>query len=405
MPFPPKVDEILRDFQPGGDSLPQDLAIFIRQRYGITIPPNSWASDAVPAHLRPRIEVMSHDQKSLGTSRDLGTLRQKLEAAKIKPVPDDSAWHRVAQRWEQFGLSAWTFGDLPEHVTVSESETVPVYAWPGLQADDNGVSLRLFRTADLSKLATLGGIQKLVELALSKDFAWLQKDLRELNRFDALAANLCPPDELQETALKNLRQHILPTEVFPALTEKIFLAAVESSRQKIPGLAVKLFDHVGGILRQRQEIQRRFGQTPVLPTTRPQKISALSQLNLATKGAPKPENVWADELAALLPGNFLERIPFAQLAQLPRYLKALATRMERAKLNPVKDQERVRQLAPHLAALKRLDANPPKLAEARQRLEEFRWLVEEFKVSLFAQELGTATPVSAQRLGQLLQNL
>ncbi len=116
-------------------------------------------------------------------------------------------------------------------------------------------------------------------------------------------------------------------------------------------------------------------------------------------------NVWADELDALLPRNFLETIPFAQLAHLPRYLKALATRMERAKLNPAKDKERGQQLAPYLDALKKLDANPPKSAEARQRLEEFRWMVEEFKVSLFAQELGTAVPVSPQRLDQLLKTL
>ena len=157
MPFPPKVAEILRDFQPDGDSLPHNLAVFIRQHYGVTIPAGTWASDAVPAHLRPRIEVVGHDQKSLGTSRDLGQLRQMLEQTKTTPVPDDSAWSRVAQQWEQFGLSAWTFGDLPERVTVSENGPVPVYAWPGLQAGDDGVSLRLFRSADLSRLATLGG--------------------------------------------------------------------------------------------------------------------------------------------------------------------------------------------------------------------------------------------------------
>ena len=127
MPFPPKVEEIVRNFQPGGDSLPQDLAAFIRQHYGVAIPPNTWAGDAVPAHLRPRIEVIGHDQKSLGASRDLGQLRQKLEQTKSRPAPDDSAWHRVAQQWEQFGLSAWSFGDLPERITVSENGPVPVY--------------------------------------------------------------------------------------------------------------------------------------------------------------------------------------------------------------------------------------------------------------------------------------
>jgi ATP-dependent helicase HrpA len=406
MPFPPKVEEILRDFQPGGDSLPHALALFIRERYGIAIPPNTWASDAVPAHLRPRIEVLGNDQKSLGTSRDLGQLRQKLEQVKTKPAPDDSAWQRVAQQWEQFGLSAWSFGDLPERISVSETGPVPTYAWPGLQADDSsGVSLRLFRSADLAKMATLGGIQKLVELALSKEFAWLHRDLREMNRFAALAANFCPPDELQETAFENLKRHILPGEVFPALTEANFRAAVQQTRLQIPGLAMQLVDHAGAILKARQEVQRRCGPAPILPATKPKTLSSLSQLNLATKDAPPLVNVWAEELEALLPRNFLELIPFVQLAHVPRYLKALATRMERAKLNPAKDQDRAQQLAPYLASLIKLKANPPKSAEARRRLEEFRWLVEEYKVSLFAQELGTVVPVSPQRLDQKRQQL
>jgi ATP-dependent helicase HrpA len=405
MPFPPKVEEILRNFQPSGDSLPQDLAVFIRQHYGITIPPNAWAGDAVPAHLRPRIEVIGHDQKSLGTSRDLGQLRQKLEQTKTKPAPDDSAWHRVAQQWEQFDLSAWSFGDLPERVTVSENGPVPVFAWLGLQAEEGSVSLRLFRSADLARQATHGGVQKLVELALAKEFAWLHRDLRELKRFDALAAGLCPSDELQSAAFENLKRHVLPAEVFPALTERNFLAAEEASRQKIPGLAVKLFDQVGAILKLRQEIQRRVGPPPAVPATKPRTISSLSHLNLATKDSPRLVNVWADELDALLPRNFLETIPFVQLAHLPRYLKALATRMERAKLNPAKDKERGQQLAPYVTALRRLEGDPPKTADARRRLAEFRRMVEEFKVSLFAQELGTAVPVSPQRLDQLLKTV
>ena len=407
MPFPPKVEEILRDFQPGGDSLPQDLAAFIRQHYGIAIPPNTWASDAVPAHLRPRIEVIGNDQKSLGTSRDLGALRQKLVQNQVKPAPDNSAWNRVAQQWERSGITTWNFGELPERILVCETSTVPVYAWPGLQANDNhhSVSLRLFRSADLAKQATLAGIQKLVELALSKEFAWLHRDLRGLNRFDALAANLCPLDELQETAFENLKRHILPTEVFSALTETNFQAAVQQTRLLIPGLAMKLVDQVGVILKARKEIQQRCGPSPVLPTTKPKTLSDLSQLSIATKDAQKPVNLWANELEALLPRNFLATIPFAQLAQLPRYLKALATRMERAKLNPLKDKERAQQLAPYLAALKKLEANPAKPAEARRLLEEFRWMVEEYKVSLFAQELGTAAPVSPKRLDQLLKAL
>ena len=431
MPFPPKVEEILRDFQPGGDSLPHALALFIRERYGLVIPPNNWAADAVPAHLRPRIEVLGNDQKSLGTSRDLGALRQKLEQVKARPAPDDSAWNRVARQWERPGITTWNFGDLPERILVSETGPVPVYAWPGLSLEKGGlpgapassrpvetaatrrqdagapgsVSLRLFRTKDLAKQASLGGIQRLVELALSKEFAWLHRDLRELKRFEIFTANLCPPDELQETAFENLKRHVLPAEVFPALTEANFNAAGQQTRLQIPGLAAQLVDRVGAILKLRQEIQRRCGPSPILPATKPKTLSDLSQSNLATKDGPKPVNVWAAELEFLLPRNFLETIPFPQLTHLPRYLKALATRMERAKLNPVKDKERAQQLEPYLAALKKLQTNPPKAAGARQQLEEFRWMIEEFKVSLFAQELGTAVPVSPKRLDQQRERL
>ena len=406
MPFPPKVGEILRDFQPGGDSLPQDLAGFIRQRYGIAIPPGTWGSEAVPAHLRPRIEVIGHDQKSLGTSRDLNQLRQKLEQTKVKAAPDDSAWNRVAQQWERPDITTWNFSDLPERILVCETATVPVYAWPGLPADErHGVSLRLFRSAELARTASLGGIQRLVELALSKEFAWLHRDLRALQGFGSLAANLCPPDELQETAFENLKRHSLPAAVFPALTGANFHAAVEQTRRVIPGLALQLVDRVGAILKLRQEIQRRCGPSPVLPAAKPRTLSDLSQLNLAAKGVPKPANLWAAELEAMVPRNFLATIPFDQLAHLPRYLKALVVRMERASQNPGKDLERVQLLAPYLAKLKALTLTPPKSLEARQRLEEFRWMVEEYKVSIFAQELGTAVPVSPPRLNQQLERL
>jgi ATP-dependent helicase HrpA len=282
---------------------------------------------------------------------------------------------------------------------------VPVYAWPGLALEKGSIKLRLFRTEDLAKQASRGGIQKLIELALAKDFAWLHRDLRQLNRFDALAANLCPLEELQETAFENLKRHILPAEVFWPLTEADFLTATQQTRLQLPGLAMKLVDQAGVILRTRKEIEQRCGPAPALPTVKPRTLSDLSQLTIATRDAVKPANAWAEELEWLVPRNFLAVVPFAQLTQMPRYLKALATRMERAKLNPLKDKERVQQVAPYLAKLKSLMANPPNSIEMRRRVEEFRWMVEEFKVSLFAQELGTAFPISAKRLEEHLTGM
>ncbi|MDB6077198.1 MAG: hrpB 1, partial [Akkermansiaceae bacterium] len=110
MPFPPKVAEIARELRPTGQSLQQDLAKFIHQRYGVEIPLSSWPADAIPQHLRPRIEIVGNDQKTLGAGRDLDQLRQSLATAKVQPTGDSPAWTRLAQQWERFGLTGWTFG-------------------------------------------------------------------------------------------------------------------------------------------------------------------------------------------------------------------------------------------------------------------------------------------------------
>ncbi len=131
---------------------------------------------------------------------------------------------------------------------------------------------------------------------------------------------------------------------------------------------------------------------------------------------PQPHAGLERDLAALLPPDFLRTTPYAQLAHFPRYLKAMKLRAERWRQNPVKDAERAAQLAPYVAAVVRLEgvgavpAPRPggKSGEATRRTPDpaevgaLRRLVEEFRVSLFAQELGTAEPVSAVKLDRAL---
>ena len=132
-------------------------------------------------------------------------------------------------------------------------------------------------------------------------------------------------------------------------------------------------------------------------------LSSLKELGTSATPIKRGEHPLAAELTNLVCPRFLERTPYERLPHLPRYLKALLVRAERATLNPVKHQERLRQLAPYVAALKQLEAMPLRTAEARRQLETYRWMVEEYKVSLFAQELGTAIPVSPQRLDRQLR--
>jgi ATP-dependent helicase HrpA len=244
-------------------------------------------------------------------------------------------------------------------------------------------------------------VQRLVELAIQKDLAWLEKDLRALSRYDALYSPLGDSAELQETSLEHLKRHLLPAEPWPVLTRAHFEAAVAEARRRLPGLAPQFMDRLGLILQLRQQVQQRIGAVaiPVLPHSRT--FSSLSQLG--SPAAIRVANPLADELAGLVSSRFLERIAYDRLTHLPRYLKGLLTRAERAALNPAKNRERLDRIAPYQDALKKLQAQPARSPEARRQIEAFRWMVEEFKVSLFAQELGTAMPVSPKRLDLQLE--
>ena len=287
MPFPPKVAEIVREFQPTGTSFLQDFAAFLHRRYGVAVKAADWPANALPAHLRPRIEIVDHERKSLGTGRDLAQLQQRLKQTKVEPAAkaDSADWTRAAQRWERFGLTDWTCGDLPERITVSEGPGLPVYAWPAIEFAEGVVNVRLFRSPDLARAASLIGVQRLVELAIQKDLAWLERDLRALSRFDALYAPMGDSAELRETALEHLKRYLLPTEPLPALTRAHFEAAVAAARQRLPGLAPQFMDRLGPILQLRQQVQQRIGAVAVPAPPRSRTLSSLSQL-----GAPAADS-------------------------------------------------------------------------------------------------------------------
>jgi ATP-dependent helicase HrpA len=257
----------------------------------------------------------------------------------------------------------------------------------------------------------------LVELALQKDLAWMEKDLRGLTRHAALYAGLGDPEELPALGLENLKCHLLPREVFPAWTEVNFKRAVDAAREAMRGLAVGLVDRVGEILQIRRQVKQDMAAHAAQATPlkgAPAQVVSLkdfSQLGSWTAPAsvqPGPAAAasrWEQELNGLLPERFLTTTPCERLEHLPRYLKALQVRMERARLNPRKDQDKARWVAPYVEAWRGLAAQQAPTATAARELDRFRWMIEEYKVSIFAQELGTAFPVSAKRMEEALVEL
>jgi ATP-dependent helicase HrpA len=401
MPFAPKVAEITSEFQPSGPSLKADLARFIHQRYGVEVPVSAWSADALPAHLRPRVEVVGNDRKVLAAGRDFGQVRQQLDRIEVQPRKESPAWEELTARWERFGVTNWNFGTLPERVSEGAGSEL-IEAWPGLKVEDGQINIRLFRSSATARQASLGGVRALIEHALQKDFAWLQKDLRALARFAPQLADWCSVEELQAGAFVQLRGWVLPKGPLPQLSEEHFRAALDAARQRLPSLSSQLMDRLQEIFAIRQDILRRIQPVPAAKLART--VTSFQQLE-TTPAKPVRVSPVEQELNALMPKTFLQSLPFDRLGDFVRYLKALRVRAERASVNPAKDQARSQLVLPYVEALNRLVSCQPRERATQETLEEFRWMIEEFKVSVFAQEIGTAIPISPKRLDEQLAKL
>jgi ATP-dependent helicase HrpA len=414
MPLAPKAAEIARELRLDSGSLAEDLTRFVRRRYSVQVPVSAWLPSALPAHLRPRVEVLAN-RAPVVAGRELNELRSHLVALEKKAAvqaDDAKEWKAVAGKWERFELTGWNFGELPEKITVAEKP--PVHAWPALAFEEGQVNLRLFRAPDVAARANGDGIRHLAQVCLQRDLGWLQKDLRALNELEPLLTGFASAAELQASAFLHLRNYILPLPESPIRRADEFAAYIERARSLLPGLAQQLVNKLKEIFVLRQEILRRCA-----PASAPARVGVIKSLGdlrapggtaLASASPTRPQGdvpaAVRAEVNGLIPASFPAAVTFDKLGDFPRYLKALLTRAERAKLNPVKDKERACLLQPYREALAQLSATGSEVdSKRRLGIEEFRWMLEEYKVSVFAQELGTAYPVSPKRLDEKLHEL
>ncbi len=258
-------------------------------------------------------------------------------------------------------------------------------------------SLETFRKREERKAPTPRAFANWSKLALHKELAWVQKDLRTLEKSKSSYASFTSTVDLLATAYENIRRHLISRRPILPLHQAKFEAACPGGAHGLSGLVPKFVDLVVALLRLRASVMehRAFDDSHPAPRRRHHRLRQLG--SPPPKAASKHLPFLREELEWLAPSGFLAITPFERLGHCQRYLKALLVRADRALLNPVKDAERARQVRPYLDALAALNRKDLSLA-GRIALSEFRWLIEEFKVSVFAQELGTAQPVSAKRL-------
>ena len=348
------------------DTLPETLAILIGERLKLKLDASVFAEDrALPDHLRVRVRVVDDDGREICASRELaeiaaGVAAHQRAASATVSREDPDAWRRARAKHEMGEQTEWKFGDVPERVHVCDQAGVAVHAFPGLKnGPGGGVLLRLFKTPEEAAESSAPALERLMEWQLTHQLACLDKDLKQLRELGALLATLGTTETLREHAYIAVSRWLLASSRVKHLTASAFAAAVLKAKNDLQGLVPRLVDLLREILSLRQALLVH----------------------------PTPYRGQGPDLAALVPNDFVRVTPYERLAHFPRYLKAMKLRADRWKQAQVKDTERMKQLTPFVG------------------VPELRWQVEELRVSLFAQELGTAEPVSVQKLQRALAEL
>ena len=389
VPVTGTVDELMVNLPRDRGGLITTLGKMIFDRYGIDIPASAWDTAALPDHLKMRISITAPDGKEIRSARNKRILYRDTDR-----LPDDSLLADAKRRWERSGITGWDFGDLPDSVDVRKNGIVHWTVYPGLMvvADTSGerIDLKLFNSRKQAESAHRNGVAGLYRNLYSKDLKFLRKSL-----------TLSGP--LVEAARYFGGSKHFESILFEAVVEKLF---TKNIRKKADYEA-----HAETVGSQILSCGRTFVEAaiPVLEAVL-ETGRIISTLENANRGNTALINYFQslrEQMSDIVPPHFIKLYNSDKTKHLPRYIRAIAIRAERAAVNFDKDRQKAQEVKQFSDALQVMLANlsPDVSAQKRQAVEEFFWLIEEYKVSLFAQELKTALPISKKRLEKKMREI
>jgi len=281
---------------------------------------------------------------------------------------------------------SWDFGDLPQTISLGTN----LLAYPGLESAAGGVNFRLFKDSAEASETHKKGVKALFMIRFRKDLKFLKKDLKLPDAISAKAAYFGGGRTVERGMYDNITNRFFLLNI---RTERDFEARASAMGRSILTEGRSLMERTERVLDAYHNVRQDLYMIQTASRTNPLVRAFGSRL--------------MRELEGLVPKDFLDRYAPDRIAHLPRYLKALKIRAERGAYDRDKDQEKAGRLKPFTEALRKnlADISSRTSLEKRKSFEEFFWMVEEFKVSLFAQELKTPFPVSAKRLEKKLREI
>ncbi|HEY8359909.1 MAG TPA: ATP-dependent RNA helicase HrpA [Ramlibacter sp.] len=383
----------------------------VRDQTSLDVKRTDFKLDMVPAHLFMNFRVVDEHGRQLGMGRNLPALKaelgaqargafQALAGMKVSAAPASSgpgqggsAAASTAQPGAQrlaAGLppdgggekryTAWTFGELPELMEIRKGGTSLV-GFPALIDDRDAVRIEVFDEPEVAAAKHRSGLRRLFALQLKDALKYLEKNIPELQKMAVAYMPLGTMEELREQVIEVALDRAFLLDPLPT-DAAAFKQRLDEGRGRLTLIANEVARLAATILADYAAAARKIKDTRIQPEAT---ADALQQLQ------------------RLVPKRFLAATPWPRLQHMPRYLKGIVLRLDKLRADPARDSTRLAELRPQEQKFWRLVAERKGVFD--ERLEDFRWLLEELRISFFAQELRTPQPVSVKRLDKVWSQL
>ncbi|WP_372860622.1 ATP-dependent RNA helicase HrpA [Spongiibacter sp.] len=382
VPVPDYVDRALSRLAVGDEPLLPALAARLEQLSEARIDLPAWSAASIDDYYRMNIIVLDDEGKRLASGRDIQALREQLAADVQKSIAEESEAGFERRRYQ-----GWEFGELPsEHRFKQAGATLTAY--PCLRDDGQEVELGLAETAEEAALQSERGILRLLLLRLPAQCKTLRATLFKGNaqQLEFAACGQQRKAWLESCLLMAARQAFMAEEAALPRHRDDFDALWESGRGQFVEQAERSAKLLSEILAAYARIRRQL-----------KKLNSLSWIHSI--------NDIQRQLSGLFFEDFIYTVSPPALHHYPRYLAAIEERLAKLDGHYQRDRQCTLVIAPLQEQLDDLLASTPRLWRQSPALREYRWLLEELRVSLFAQRLGTAQSVSEKRLKQLWKAL
>ncbi len=401
-PLPAFADEFVAGHAFAQGSLLDALLAAVRERTQLAVQRADFKQETLAPHFAMNLRVVDEHGRQLGMGRHLPALKAELgglarsafqalaalksdlatapAAADAAHAPRAAALAAAAEPVPAGGYTAWTFGELPELMEIRKGAQVLV-GFPALIDGGTQVRIEVFDDPEVAAAKHRAGLRRLFALALREPLKFLDRNLPALTTMAAAFMSLGTADELKSQIVEVALARAFLADPLPTDAAS-FQVRLDEGRPRLNLIAQEVARSAAAILAEFVAAQRKL------------------------KDARLPKDA-ADDIASqlqrLVGKRFLADTPWGQLQHLPRYLKAIVMRLDKLRTDPARDVQRLAELRPLEQRWLRRVAE--RKGARDPRLDEFGWLLEELRVSLFAQELRTPQPVSAKRLERVWQQL